>query len=312
MSKKTSTKRVVTVSFMVDLLDIITNLIVAVLTGSAVIFAEMIQGLSDSLGSFLLVVGQKRSRKPRDIQHPLGHSREVFFWALLSSMVMLTLGSGLTIWRGYHQFISPQPIENKFFALSVLILSVITNGYAFHQSMKKIYIDGISFIRSFKESSNQLVKTALLRNSLGVLSAIVGLVAMLFYNFFGILLFDAIGAIMVGILMIIFAIILITQARNLITGQSVPKKIKQKIRQSTLSIPEVVAINRLSAVYTGSEEILVDIDLDLKEKLTTTQIEKTLDRIKQAIVKEVPEVKNLRVDLNSPTIKEEVKIKKAQ
>jgi hypothetical protein len=76
-----SIRRVVAVSLLVDLLDIVTNLVVAVLTGSAVIFAEMAQGIADAIGSLLLVMGERRSRLPRDARYPSGHTREVFFWA---------------------------------------------------------------------------------------------------------------------------------------------------------------------------------------------------------------------------------------
>ena len=65
---------------------IVTNMVVAALTGSAVVFAEMAQGGADAIGSLLLVIGERRSRLPDDADYPAGHTREVFFWALLSSM----------------------------------------------------------------------------------------------------------------------------------------------------------------------------------------------------------------------------------
>lgn len=310
MSKTISTRRVVTVSFLVDVFDVISNLIVAILTGSAVIFAEMVQGATDSLGSFLLVIGERQARRPSDSYHPLGYTREVFFWALISSMVMLFLGSGLTIMRGYQQLIEPEIVRHKWLALAVLAISVLTNSYALSQSVRKIRLAQTPFLKAFQESSRQLVKTSLLRDSLGTLSALTGLIAIFVYDVAGILLFDALGAIVIGVFMAVFAIILISQAKSLITGNAVPKEILGRIKNSTLQIPEVVAINRLSAVFSGNEQILVDLDLDLKEDLTTGQIEKALDKIKEAIVNQVPEVNSVRVDLNSPTMREEVKIEK--
>lgn len=302
ISTKISTKRVITVSFIVDLFDIVSNLIVAILTGSAVIFAEMIQGVADSLGSLLLVIGQRRAKIPKTAQYPLGHSREMFFWALLSALVMLLLGSGLSVLKGYHQLVDPHIIRRKWLALGILVVSVSTNGYAFSQSYRKIKQSGISILKAFNQSSNQLVKTAFLRDSLGTGSAVVGLISIFLYDVFNILVFDALGAIFIGIILAIFALVLIIQEKNLITGQAVSKEIKRKIKETALEIPEVVGINRLAAVYTGSEQILVDLDLDLKEKLTTTQIEKVLDRVQTTITSKVPEVKTVRIDLNSPKV----------
>ena len=86
MASIPTSRRVLTVSFLVDVLDVVSNLVVALLTGSAVVFAEMAQGLADSTGSALLVIGERRSRRPGDAEHPLGYAREAFFWALLSAV----------------------------------------------------------------------------------------------------------------------------------------------------------------------------------------------------------------------------------
>lgn len=308
---KISTKRVVLVSFIVDCIDIVTNFMVAAITGSAVIFAETIQGIVDSIGSFLLLVGYRRSNRPSDTTHPFGYTREVFFWALLSSMLMFFFGSGLTIRRGIDQLRNAEVIQYPWLALTVLIISVLTNGYAFYQSFSKLRVSGQSFFRSFSESSQPLVKTALLRDSLGTLSAIIGLCSLLLYLYAGIAVFDGLGAIVIGVMMGGFSILLIKQTQHLITGQSVSKDIRRKILRSAKRIPQIHTVNRLTAVYTGSEDILVDLDLELADNLTTTKIEKVLDTVKEEIIKDVPEAKNVQIDLNSSTIQEEVKIKKS-
>ena len=125
-----SRRRVVVVSFLVDLFDVVTNLVVALITGSAVVFAEMAQGLADSVGSGLLVVGERRSSRPIDSEHPQGYRREAFFWALLSAMAMLVIGVGLSGWRGLRQLVDPSAIDNSPLAIAVLVVAIMTNSYA--------------------------------------------------------------------------------------------------------------------------------------------------------------------------------------
>lgn len=297
---KISTKKIITVSFLVDLFDILSNLVVAILTGSAVIFAEMVQGIADSIGSFLLVLGYKKSGKPSDSHHPLGHTREVFFWALVSSLIMFFFGSGLTIWRGYQQLIDPAPITNKILALGILIVSVSTNGYAFSLSYRKMKKPGTNLIKTLMDSKRQLVKTALLRDALGTLSAIIGLISIALFEIFNIVAFDAIGAILIGIVMGFFAIILIRQNRHLIIGAGASDDTISQIRNAVLDIPEVVGVNKIIAVHVGANQIYVDIDIDLNENLTTIEIEKVLDKIEVAITNKMPIVSNIRFNLNSP------------
>ena len=306
-----STKKIVLTSFVVNTIDVIINLVVAIMTGSAIIFAETVHGIVDSIGSFLLVVGYRRSNRPSDSIHPFGYKREMFFWALLSSMVMFFLGSGLSIRRGFDQLYLDSELHYPLMAASVLVVSFITNGYSFYQSFKKISIYGVPITRSFAESSQQLVKTSLLRDGLGTLSSLVGMLSIFLYWYTGIHIFDGLGAIVIGLLMAAFSIVLIRQTQQLITGKSVSKEVREKIFYSTKRIAEVHNVNRLAAVYTGGDDILVDLDVDLKENLTTNQIEKVLDIIKEEIMKDVPQAKSVQIDLNSPTFQEEVKITKS-
>lgn len=296
-----SVRRVTLVSLVVDLADIVTNLLVAAITGSAVIFAEMAQGIADAIGSLLLVVGERRSRLPGDPRYPAGHTREVFFWALLSSVVMLVLGSGLSFWRGYRQLTRLEPLDHPYAALAVLILSVATNGYAVTQSYVRLRASGSPLRRAFREESQPLVKTAFLQDSLGTASALVGLCSLILYHVLGASpLYDALGAIAIACLMVVFSITLIVQAHHLIAGRPVSKRVRESIRRGVLSVPEVDAVNALAATFAGSAAITVELDLDLREELSTVEIEDVLDRIRRAVVSAEPRAGVVHIDLNSP------------
>ena len=130
--------RVVMVSFLVDLFDVATNLVVAIVTGSAVVFAEMAQGVADSVGSGLLVVGDRRSSRPVDPEHPQGYRREAFFWAVLSALAMLFIGAGLSAWRGIGQLTDPAKLDNSPLAIAVLTVAIVTNSYAVMLSVRNL------------------------------------------------------------------------------------------------------------------------------------------------------------------------------
>jgi cation diffusion facilitator family transporter len=291
------------VSFAVDLADIVTNLAVAAVTGSAVIFAEMAQGIADAIGSLLLVVGERRSRLPDDPRYPTGHSREVFFWALLSSIVMLVVGSGLSFWRGYRQLTALEPLEHPYLALAVLVLSTATNGYATSQSYRRLRASGLPLRRAFREESQPLVKTAFLQDSLGTASAVVGLCSLILYAALGASpMFDALGALAIACLMVAFSITLIVQVHHLIAGRPVPRGVRESIRRAVLALPEVDAVNELAATFAGSVHVVVELDLDLTEELTTAEIEKVLERVRLAVATAEPRAIDIHVNLSSPQV----------
>lgn len=300
MARDISARKVVMVSFLVDLLDVVTNLIVAILTGSAVVFGEMAQGIADSVGSALLVIGERRAAKPRDAEHPLGYAREAFFWGLLSAVAMLVIGSGLCWWRGLQQLLHPEPLQSPMLAVAVLTLAVITNGYAVGLSSRKLTAENGGLRAVFHNHDQPLVKGAFLRDVIGTFTSIIGLCALVLYQAFDLIIFDAIGTIIAALFMLIGSLALMIQARALITGRALPEKELGQLRKAILADTRVEAVNHLAAIYAGASEVLVDADLDLAEKLNTSEIEAVLDSLEARVRKVLPRIERVRVLLNSP------------
>ncbi|UCG71598.1 MAG: cation diffusion facilitator family transporter [Chromatiales bacterium] len=300
MGKSISTRRVVVVSFLVDVFDVVSNLVVAVLTGSAVVFSEMAQGLADSTGSALLVIGERRARRPRNADHPFGYAREAFFWGLLSAVAMLVIGAGLSAWRGYQQLVHPEPLEAAWLALAVVGLAVVTNSYAVSLSMRKLAAEEGSLRAAFRNMNRPLVKSALLRDVIGTFTSVVGLVALALCQSLDMLVFDALGALVAAVMMLAASLVLMAQARALITGRSLPERELDQLRATVQSTPGVDGVNHLAAVWAGTSSVLVDADLDLDEDLDTGQIEKLLDVLEARVRQVFPDTERVRVVLNSP------------
>lgn len=300
MASPVDARRVLLVSFLVDVFDVVSNLAVAVITGSAVVFAEMAQGIADSAGSALLVIGERRSRRPADARHPFGYAREAFFWGLLSAVVMLGVGGGLSAWRGCRQLLQPEPLAAPLLAIAVVTLAVGTNGYAVSLSVRKLVADHGSLRMAWRAMDQPLVKGALLRDAIGTTTSVSGLLALVLCRTSGLLVFDALGALTAAFLMTTASVALMLQARALITGQALPEATIERLREAIRSIPAVDAVNRLAAIYAGSSAVLVDVDLDLDEDLDTTQIESLLDAVEERARAVLPNTQRVRILLNSP------------
>lgn len=278
----------------------VSNLVVALLTGSAVVFAAMAQGLADSSGAALLVIGERRSRRPPDSRHPFGYGREAFFWGLLSAVAMLVIGAGLSAWRGYQQLVNPEPLAAPWLAMAIVAVAILTNGYSAHLSGRKLRAEHGAIVDAFRAMDQPLVKSALLRNAIGTFASIAGLIALLLYHAFDYVLFDALGALVAALMMTAASLTLMAQARALITGRSLPKAVIRRLRRTVLDTAGVSGVNHIAAVYAGTSEILVDADLDLAEDLDTGQIEALLDLVECRIRDDLPDVEHVRIMLDSP------------
>jgi cation diffusion facilitator family transporter len=306
MKRAPTAQRVVTTSFLVDVSDVVINVTVALISGSVVILAEALQGLSDLISSSLLLVGLKNSKRPADGVFPFGQGKAVYFWSLLSAIVMLTLSASFSIYFGIQRTLNPQPVESISLAFLVLGFALISNSYSCAQGWRRINASngGKSFLGYFFSSPMALTKNTIVRDFMGASAAGLGLLALGLYQYTGEYRFDGLGAIGVGIVLAIMAIILIVGVKDYLIGRSASAETEEKIRVLARTVPGVVEVLDLSTMQLGPEQTLVNLEVNLRNNLDTDEIEMIMDKIKAKIQSELPQVSHIQVEPESPDIKQ--------
>ena len=300
--KPITAKKVIVWSFAVDLLDILLSLGAAIITGSIVMFTEALEGVSDLVSSGLLLIGLKRSTKKDDRAHPFGYGREIYFWTLLAALVMFGITSSVSIYLGWERFWNPHELHDIHLAFIILFFGVITNGYAFYLSfkrlMKKRSIGQI--IRIFYRSSLIETKTTFTLDLMGTVAAILRILALTAYVLTGDARFDGIGAMVVGVALAFFAFILLLGIRDLLIGRSASPETEAKIREAALAVDEVAEVLDLKTLHVGSEKLLVNLEVNMNNDLNTDELEHLMDKVKESIQIQVPSVKYIQVELETP------------
>lgn len=292
---------VVILSFLVDLLDIILSLTVAILSGSVIMLSQFLEGVSDLISSGLLLVGIARARQKEDRSHPFGFGREIYFWSLLSGIVTFAISSFLSIYFGWKRFLNPQALQDINLAFLVLAITTITNGIAFYFSFKRLLRNRSkkNIFSIFLHSSRIETKTTFVLDLMGTAASILGIIALIFYQITGDLRLDGLGAISIGIVLASLAYLLLMGTVDLIIGRSASSEVEEKIRKATMKTPNVNKVMNLKTLHIGTEKLLVNVEVDLDHGLTTSEIEKLIGEIKEDIKKEVPEVKHVHVELET-------------
>lgn len=300
--KRPSDKNVVGTSLLVSVSDVLLNLIVGVLTGSTAVIAQSLQGFSDLTTAGILYLGVIRSKRMPDKRHPLGYGREIFFWVLVAGMFMFIGTGAFTLYLGVRQVLDPGQIENVWLAFVMLSFGLVTNYYAFSKSIKRLRHASSkrSLWRQFRDSPMIETKATFIVDFLGSLSALLGITALGVYVISGDVRFDGLGGMLVGASMMVAAVILVLDVRDLIVGKSAPAWVVRKIRSATLSHNEVEEILDLRTLYFGSSKIMVLLEIHISEYLTTNQIEKLIDRIRADIKLKVPHAYHLQIEVETP------------
>lgn len=205
MGTHISARRVVLTSFFVDLLDIIINVSIAVLTGSVVMLAELFEAIADLISSAFLLVALK-------------HKKQRVFWTFASAIMMLCFASTASFYFGFRRFLHPEVVHNIFLAYGALIVGAISNGYAFSVSVKRIlekspFPGVIGLIKTFRSSNLIMTKNTFVLDLMGASAAITGLVALILYRTTGVMRFDGLGAMGVGIVLAVLSLDLLINMR---------------------------------------------------------------------------------------------------
>lgn len=299
--RKISSERVIWTSFIVDVIDIVTNVAVAIISGSAVILATALRGTADLLTTIFLLLGLKLSHRRANKEHQFGYGRELYFWAFLSSLALLTITGGLSLYYGLQHFNEPHSINSLNLSITVLAIGIITNAYALWIDIKKLKQSNTSdsLLIAFLHTNLVEIKIALVLDFMGVLTASLGLVSLVIYQLTGEARLDGLGAILISGTVVFLASYLVIEVKDLIVGRSALPEVEADIKAAAHKVKGVRDVLDLRTLYIGPENLLVNMEVAMDPKLTTNTLEQLMDKIKETVKHDVPAVKFIQIELET-------------
>lgn len=303
-SGKISADKVVITSFAVSILDIAINTVVAIISGSVTMLSQALQGFSDLIAAGFLIIGVKRAKRTADSKHPLGYGKELYFWTFLAALVTFTITASASFYFGLKRFLNPEPIENIWLAFLALSIAIVTNSYSMSLGLRRL-LGGSAISKTidvFTRSVHIETKKAFLLDIMGTTAPVLGMISLILYHITGELHFDGFGAMIIGISMGIFALVILKGAKDLLVGQSAPPEIENKIKSTVQSNPHVISVLGLQTLYLGTEKLLVNLEVHIKDRLETDDIEELIDILETNIKAEVPSAKHIQIELETPDV----------
>ena len=270
------------------------------LGGSAAMLSEALHSGIDGVNDVLLYWGLKRSERPADEDHPFGHGKELYFWALIVSCSVLAIGGGAAVFEGMRHLMHPTPVTNVKWAFISLGCAIVFNtgsaAFGFRQFRKQT--GGKRFWDAVDEAKDPSVVMVVFEDAadiLGELIAAAGIGAQLAGWEKG----DGAASVLIGLLLGATSIFLIAQNRNLIIGEGVEDEISRSIREIATSEGGFVAIRSARTMYFGPENVLVTMDALFDPERKAGELMESMDRIQTAIREKHPEVKYIYIDPES-------------
>ncbi len=291
-------KRAIVAALLANLGIAVTKFVAWAFSGSSSMLAEGVHSLADSANQLLLLRGGSRSRRQATKQHPFGYGRERFIYAFVVSIILFTVGGAFSIYEGIDKLTHPHALEVWWLPILVLSVAIVLESFSLRTAITESnpLRQGASWVKFIRRAKAPELPVVLLED----FAALIGLV----FAFAGVGLtvitndpiWDAIGTICIGALLVAVAVILGIETKSLLVGEGVSDEMFVHITDAILAGPEAQRIVHIKTLYLGPEEVLVATKLAFPAKLPFAQVAAGIDTIEARIRERVPEARVIYIE----------------
>ena len=293
------------VAFAANLAIAVAKSVAAVLTGSASMSAEATHSWADTGNEVFLLIATRRSTHEADERRPLGYGREAYVWALLAALGLFVVGAAVSIWRGVTELLhGAEGAEDYRVAYLVLAVSFVLEGTSLAQAVRQLRRDAKKFdsevLQYAYETSDPTVRAVFAEDSAALIGIAIAFLGILLHELTGDVVWDAIGSILVGVLLAVVAVVLINRNRIFLTGEAGPPRLQQALREHLEGFPEVASVRFLRPEFIGPKQIFVIASVDLVGDRVESSVAKTLRILEHRFEDDVPEIREAVLTVSEP------------
>jgi cation diffusion facilitator family transporter len=270
------------------------KLAAALFTGSGAMLAEAIHSLADTGNQGLLLLGIRRAKRPPTPDYPLGHGKEIYFWSFIVALILFSMGGLFSIYEGYHKLHDPEPLKSPFVALLVLLFSLAAESMSLWGCIREVNKErhGRSFTLWFRETRNSALLVVFGEDIAALLGLAFATVAVLLTIATGNPFFDALGSIVIGLLLVVVAFFIGVETKSLLVGQGVDPTIKQKMVTLLNERPEIETVLNILTMQLG-DDVMVAVKVRMLPAGSELQLIAHINTCEQALKSAFPQVQFL-------------------
>jgi len=226
-----STARAILYAFIANFGIAIAKSWAAWLTGSGSMLAEAIHSYADTGNQVLLYLGLRQSQRPADDEHPLGYGKLSYFWSFVVAILLFSMGGLFSIYEGVHKLQHPEPLSQVWIAIVVLILAILLEGSSLFGALREIKkVRGERPFREWLKHTRNSELVVVLGEDIGAqLGLTFALGFLVMAQITGNPVYDAMGSICIGVILIIISAFVAWRIRSLLVGRSADPDIQDAI-----------------------------------------------------------------------------------
>ncbi len=270
----------------------VAKLVAAILTGSGSMLAEAVHSLADCGNQGLLLLGLKRAKAPPSPDFPLGFGKAVYFWSFLVALMLFSVGGMFSIYEGLHKLQHPEPLRWAWLAVGVLTFGIIAESLSMWGCLNEVNKarGSQSLWRWFRDSRQSELIVIFGEDLAALLGLAFALIAVLLTMATGNPMYDAIGSIGIGVLLIVIAVFIAVEVKALLIGQGVEPRTKDAMLKFLGAREEIKQVYNLLTLQMGPD-VMVAIKAEMSRYLAPRDMIEDINRVEQAFRAEFPDVR---------------------
>ena len=268
----------------------VSKFVAFVITGSTSMLSEAIHSVADALNQVLLLIGGKRSKRVADEKYQFGYGRVRYVYGFMVAIVLFMVGGIYSLYEGWHKWNHPEPVNNHWIAIGVLTIAIILESLSFRTAILETNkVRGKRSFAKFVRDSRQPELPVILLEDFG---ALLGLVFALFGVSFAVITgdgrWDGMGAMAIGTLLIIIAVILIREMSAMLVGEGALPEEYEAVKAALESAPLVERVINLRTLHVGADALLVGAKIAIRRCDTAQDIAQGIDEAERLLRLAVP------------------------
>jgi len=263
----------------------VTKFMAAYLTSSSAMFSEGIHSVVDTGNQVLLLYGLKRAKQPPDERFPFGHGKEIYFWSFVVAILIFAVGAGISMYEGIHRLSDPAPVKDFHINYVVLGLALLFEGAAWFFAFREFSRarGKWGYFEAVQRSKDPSTFVVLFEDTAAMLGLVIALIANILAQATGMIFFDGIASILIGLILAGTAAWLAWETKGLLIGERANLHVIEGIRKLAAENERIDHINEVLTMHMGPDFILVNVSVDFVDPITAAEIEQVVSNLDREI-----------------------------
>ncbi len=276
----------------------VTKFVAFLLSGSSSMLAESVHSLADSGNQVLLLIGGRRAKRAATAEHPFGFGRERYVYAFMVAIILFTVGGVYSIYEGIHKLEHPEPIERAWIPIVILLISIALESFSLRTALRESaeHRHGISILQFIRRAKAPELPVLLLEDMAALIGLVLALGGVLVAVITGDGIWDGVGTVGIGLLLVLVAIVLGVEVKSLLVGEGASGDDLAAITAAALDGDDIDRIIHMKTLYLGPEELMVGIKVAVAATDSAREVAAAIDALEKRVRAAVPIAKVMYIE----------------